>query len=309
MAAAPVLAIDVGGTKMAAALVDAGGMLTRRTQVSTAPDPTAALGELVDRVVGRSGSADAVEIAGVGIGCGGPMSWPAGVVHPLNIPLWRPGFPLRDWARKRLPGVPVRLHNDAICVAVGESWQGAAKGYADVLGMVVSTGVGGGLVLDGRLRNGRTGNAGHIGHIVAEPDGPPCGCGARGCLEAVARGPAIVAWAADRGAPARDGRELAELARSGHPVAVAAFERAGSAVGRVIAGAVALVELDVVVVGGGLSAAGDLLFAPLRRAYAQHAQLQYTRDTPVVAAGLGQDAGLAGAAALVLAGERYWSGD
>jgi glucokinase len=304
-----VLAIDVGGTKMAAGLVDSAGTLTRRTQVGTAPDPTAALGDLVDRVVGPAGCGDAVHIAGVGIGCGGPMSWPAGVVHPLNIPDWRPGFPLREWVRERLPGLPVRLHNDAICVAVGESWQGAAKGYADVLGMVVSTGVGGGLVLDGRLRDGRTGNAGHIGHIIAEPDGPPCGCGGRGCLEAVARGPAVVEWAARRGCTARDGRELAELARAGHEVAVAAFERAGAAVGRVVAGAVALVELDVVVIGGGLSAAGDLLFEPLRRAYSEYARLQFTSDTPVLTAGLGQDAGLVGAGALVLAGDRYWCGD
>jgi glucokinase len=302
----PVLAIDIGGTKMAGAVVDKSGALTGRTQVSTGPDPTAALGDLVDQLLEQVGEDG---ICGVGIGCGGPMSWPDGVVQPLNIPLWRPGFPLREWMRTRLPGLPVRLHNDAICVAVGESWCGAAAGHQDVLGMVVSTGVGGGLVLDGRLRDGRTGNAGHIGHIVAEPDGPLCGCGARGCLEAVARGPAVVSWAAQRGCRARDGRELADLARAGDPIAMAAFDRAGAAVGRVVAGAVALVELDAVVIGGGLSAAGNLLFEPLLREYAAHAQLSFTRDVPVLPAGLGQDAGLVGAAALVLGGDRYWSAD
>jgi glucokinase len=301
-----VLAIDIGGTKMAGALVDDSGAVMGRTQVATAPDPTAALGDLLDQLLALVGPDG---ISGVGIGCGGPMSWPAGIVQPLNIPLWRPGFPLRDRVRDRVPDVPVRLHNDAICVAVGESWCGAAAGQRDVLGMVVSTGVGGGLVLGGQLRDGRTGNAGHIGHIIAEPDGPLCGCGARGCLEAVARGPAVVAWAAERGSPARDGRELADLARAGDPVALAAFDRAGSAVGRVIAGAVALVELDAVVIGGGMAASGSLLFEPLLREYAAHAQLSFSRDVPVLPTGLGQDAGLVGAAALVLGGDRYWSAD
>jgi glucokinase len=175
--------------------------------------------------------------------------------------------------------------------------------------MVVSTGVGGGLILDGRLRDGATGNAGHIGHIVVEPDGPSCGCGGRGCLEAVARGPAVVAWAAERGSPATDGRDLARLATAGDPVALAAFERAGAAVGLAVAGVVALLELDIVVIGGGLSAAGDLLFGPLRREFALRARLDFTRDTPVAAAALGQDAGLIGAAGLILQAERYWSGD
>jgi glucokinase len=300
----PVLAVDIGGTKMAGGLVDASGRLSQRRQVATAPDPTAALATLVDAVL-EGGE----QIAGVGVGCGGPMDWPAGVVRPLNIPSWLGGFPLRDWLRERLPDVPVRVHNDALCLAVAETWQGAASGHSDVLGMVVSTGVGGGLILDGHLRDGATGNAGHIGHIVVEPDGPVCGCGGRGCLEAVARGPAIVAWAAERGSPATDGRELARLATAGDPVALAAFDRAGAAVGQAVAGAVALLELDIVVIGGGLSAAGDLLFGPLRRAFAIHARLDFTRDTPVVAAALGQDAGLIGAAGLILQAERYWSGD
>ena len=154
-----------------------------------------------------------------------------------------------------------------------------------------------------------TGNAGHIGHVIAEPGGPVCGCGARGCLEAVARGPAIVAWAAERGSPARDGRELAQLARDGDPIALAAFDRAGAAVGRVVAGAIALLELDIVVIGGGLSSAGELLFGPLQREFTAHAQLHFTRDIPVVPAALGQDAGVIGAAALILVADRYWSGD
>ncbi|MEV1167181.1 ROK family protein [Nonomuraea sp. NPDC049784] len=138
-------------------------------------------------------------VEGVGVGCGGPMTWPDGEVSPLNIPGWR-GFPLRARLAARFPGMPVRLHNDAVCLAVAEHWKGAGRGAADMLGMVVSTGVGGGLILNGRLVNGRTGNAGHIGHVIVEPDGGPrCGCGGHGCLEAVARGPALTAWALDQG--------------------------------------------------------------------------------------------------------------
>jgi len=100
---------------------------------------------------------------------------------------------VRDRLRQRFAGLPVRLHNDAVCLAAGEHWRGAGRGRRNLLGMVVSTGVGGGLVLDGRLINGATGNAGHIGHVVADPEGPPCGCGGRGCVEAIARGPALAA--------------------------------------------------------------------------------------------------------------------
>ena len=106
-------------------------------------------------------------LSGVGVGCGGPMRWPEAEVSPLNIPAWR-GFPLRRWLREMFAGLPVRVHNDAICMAIGEHWRGAGAGARSLLGMVVSTGVGGGLVLDGHLYSGPTGNAGHVGHVSAE---------------------------------------------------------------------------------------------------------------------------------------------
>nr|BFE83625.1 hypothetical protein GCM10020093_062260 [Planobispora longispora] len=114
------------------------------------------------------------------------------------MPGWR-AFPLRDRLAGRFPGVPVRIHNDAVCVAAAEHWRGAGRGSSNMLGMVVSTGVGGGLILGGRLIDGGSGNAGHIGHVVVDPDGPACECGGRGCLEAVARGPGLAAWAVGQG--------------------------------------------------------------------------------------------------------------
>ncbi|MGH3240974.1 MAG: ROK family protein, partial [Spirillospora sp.] len=174
-----VLAVDVGGTKLAAALVEPGGRIAAYDRVAT-PNPAApdaggldaeglwrTLESLLVKLV--AGAGDPV-LAGVGVGCGGPMIWPMAEVSPLNIPAWR-DFPLRARLRSRYPGLPVRIHNDAICVAVGEHWRGAGRGRDNVLGMVVSTGVGGGLILGGRLINGGSGNAGHIGHVVVDPDG------------------------------------------------------------------------------------------------------------------------------------------
>jgi len=208
------------------------------------------------------------------------------------------------------------VHNDAVAVAVGEHWRGAGRGREHLLGMVVSTGVGGGLVLGGRVCDGNSGNAGHVGHVVVDPQGPPCVCGGRGCLEAIARGPAVAAWAVEQGwrAGAPDAapptaKDVTEDARRGHPVAIAALERAGHALGVAIASATALLDLEVVSIGGGLSQAGPLLFDPLQEALRRHAGMAFTRHVAVVPAALGQDAGLVGAAALVLAGERYWSAD
>jgi glucokinase len=309
----PVLAIDVGGTKLAAAVVDSEGRVSGYGLAATpqGPDTDAerlwrALVALLDTVVAPD---DLDELAGVGVGCGGPMRWPAGVVSPLNIPAWR-DFPLLERLEERFAGVPVRLHNDAVCTAIGEHWRGAGRGRDNVLGMVVSTGVGGGLVLGGRLINGASGNAGHVGHIVVDRDGPECSCGGYGCLEAIASGPRLTGWAAAQGwrsSAGVSGEALASDAARGHPVARAAMKRAGEALGVAIASATHLCDLEVVSVSGGLSQAGQLLFAPLEQAFRRHARMDFARDLQVVPAMLGQQAGLVGAAALVLARDSYWS--
>ncbi|MDX6284973.1 MAG: glucokinase [Frankiales bacterium] len=309
-----VLALDLGGTKLAAAIVDRTGRIDVSDRVPTPPAGTvdaeqlwATLTSLIDRV-----TKDGRTPVGVGVGCGGPMTWPVGDVSPLNIPAWR-DFPLRARLAELYPNVPVRVHNDAVCVAVGEHWRGAGRDREHVLGIVVSTGVGGGLVLGDRLIDGASGNAGHIGHVVVEPDGPPCVCGGYGCLEAIARGPAIVQWATDQGwrpgTTGLTGRDLADDAGRGDPVARAALARAGRAVGIAIASATLLCDLDVVAIGGGLAQAGPLLFDPLEEAFRRHARLEFASGVRVVPADLGQDAGLVGAAALVLAGDRYWHAD
>ena len=313
----PALAIDIGGTKLAAGLVEPGGRVLTWAHV---PTPTGldaeqlwrTLTALISQVLERA-DVTAAELAGCGSGCGGPMEWPAGLVSPLNIPAWR-RFPLRVRLAEWLGDIPVRVHNDAICMVAGEHWRGAGRGRRNVLGIVVSTGVGGGLVLDGRLVQGASGNAGHVGHIVVDPDtGPECGCGGHGCVEAIARGPALVRWAQAEGwrPEQKDAtaKELADDAALGHPAATAAMRRAGRALGVAIASATCLCDLEVVSVGGGLSQAGTLLFDPLEEALRAHARLGFARAVSVVPAGLGQNAGLVGAASLIFAADRYWAGD
>ena len=162
---------------MAGAIVDTDGQLLASQRVSTARthDPEVLFSELRGLCAGLLGSAS---VAAIGVGCGGPMLYPQGVVSPLNIPAWR-GFPLRERLASAF-GLPCVVDNDAKALALGERWHGAGHGANNMLGMVVSTGVGGGIILDGHLLHGSGGNAGHIGHIIVWPNGPLCGCGARG---------------------------------------------------------------------------------------------------------------------------------
>ncbi len=307
----PALAIDIGGTKFAAGLVTGLGEIisARRIPNPQGTDPEALFGALVkvvDSVLHAAGLEPeaAAELPGIGIATAAPLDRDAGTVSPVNIPAWR-GFPLRDRLTERY-GLDVRMFGDAVAVAVAEHWRGAARGRRNVLGMVVSTGVGGGVIIDGCVVPGTTGNAGHIGHVSVDPFGPTCVCGGTGCLEAIASGTNIAAWARAHGSDAIDAAEVAEQARRGNAVAMATFRRAGEAIGLAVAGAVTMLDLDVVVIGGGVAGAGSLLFDPIADGYSKFARLGYAASPRVVPALLGGDAGLIGAAAVVLHPESYW---
>ena len=184
---------------------------------------------------------------------------------------------------------------------MGEHWHGAGRGAGFLLGMVVSTGVGGGLVLNGAPYAGRTGNAGHVGHVVVEQNGEPCSCGGRGCVETVAAGPWLVRWARANGwsaPPGAGARELADAAATGDAVAVRAFQRGATALAAMIASVAAVCDLDLVVIGGGVAKSGRLLFDPVRAALADYARLDFLAGLRVVPAELGGEAGLVGAARL-----------
>ena len=248
------LCLDIGGTKIAAGLADADGALVH---TATRPTPAGAAAEQVWAVVAAM-IADALRRSRRRDPRGGhrlapaPSTCTAEPSARSTSPCWR-GFPLRDRVAAAVPGVPVRLGGDGVCMALGEHWRGAGRGARFLLGMVVSTGVGGGLVLDGVPYAGRTGNAGHVGHVVVEQDGQPCSCGGRGCVETVASGPWMVRWARANGwsaPPGAGAAELADAAAAGDPVA-----RAGVSPWRHRAGGDdrlggAVCDLDLVVIGG-----------------------------------------------------------
>ena len=280
------LAVDVGGTKLAAGLVDRRGRLLRRAQVPTTPstDPEVLFGALTGLLAalrGAAGEADWARVVACGAGCGGPMSPGGEAVSPLNIPAWR-DFPLRRRLAEHT-GLPTAVDNDAKALALGEGWVGASRGVAHFVAMVVSTGVGGGIVLDGRLLQGGEGNAGHIGHVVVEPDGRPCSCGGRGCLEAEASGLAIRAVT---------GRPPAEAG----PAVVA---RTGRMVGRAVASVANLLDLRLCVVAGSVALGfGAPFFAAAADELAERARLSFSAGTRIVPAGLGDEGPLVGAGAV-----------
>ncbi|GGQ13683.1 hypothetical protein GCM10010233_33200 [Streptomyces pseudogriseolus] len=301
-----VAALDIGGTKIAGALVDREGRIQARAQ---RPTPAREDGDTVmaavAAVIGDLTRSPLWERAGaVGIGSAGPVDASTGTVSPVNVPGWR-DYPLVAGVRDAAGGLPVELIGDGVAITAAEHWQGAARGHDNALCMVVSTGVGGGLVLGGRLHPGPTGNAGHIGHISVDLDGDPCPCGARGCVERIASGPNIARRALDNGwRPGPDGdtsaAAVAAAARAGDPVAVASFERAARALAAGIAATATLVEIDIAVIGGGVGKAGEVLFAPLRKALTEYATLSFVQRLTVVPAQMGTDAGLVGAAAAAL---------
>lgn len=298
------LAVDLGGTKVEAALVTDQGVVLPATRFRspTGPERTsdelqAAVDEVVTAALGAL-PADAT-LVGVGVGSAGPVDEEHGLVSPLNMPVWR-GHPLRDRIAALVPeGVPVTLRMDGLAITLAEHWVGAAQGSEHVMGMIVSTGVGGGLILHGRTVSGPTGNAGHIGHVECGGYDDSCACGGTGCLEAIASGPKTVAWARRQGFAGTTGEELSAAYAAGDEIAVAAVQRSGRALGQAIAAATSLVDLEIVAIGGGFSHVTPDLFEYARQAVAERVEFGFVTKVQIVPTGLSQDGPLIGAAALV----------
>jgi glucokinase len=277
-----VLAVDIGGTKMAAGLVDTAGQVLWSDRVST---PLTGPG---DSEVMWSALTDLIAAAprepkplAVGVGCGGPMEDRNETVSPLNIAGWR-SFPLRR-RLSEYTGLVVHVDNDAKALALGEGMWGGAAGCDNYLSMVVSTGVGGGVVVDGRLLDGRTWNAGHIGHVIVNPGGRQCVCGAFGCLEAEASGTAVQAMT---------GRPAAE---AGPDV----VERVGRLVGRAVGIVANLLDLELATVAGSVALGfGAPFFEAAQTELSVTACLPYSRSCRVVPSPMGPDGPLKGAAAV-----------
>ncbi|WP_410870935.1 ROK family protein [Nocardia sp. A7] len=290
-----VLALDIGATKLAAGLVDRHyGLHGVRRVAAAVDDPWAACRELLLVVAGDN------QVSAVGIGSAGPVDVPAGVIKPLNLVAWRDGFAIVDQVRALFPDAVVRLAIDGACLVLAEHRVGGLRGVDNGLALTVSSGVGGGIIADGRVVVGRTGNAGHLGHLVVPGDDTACSCGGFGCVEAVASGLSSVRWARARGWAGDSGVELASAANGGDPIALAAMERAGTALGQGIASAAALLDVDRVVIGGGFAHSGEPLWGPLRAAVARHSRLDFIRELSVELSTLSEGATLVGAGVLAV---------
>jgi glucokinase len=295
-----VLAFDIGGTKLAAGVVDVVGTVhafdVEPTEADRGPDAAVArLFDLGRRVVDASG-VPWDEILAVGICCGGPLDRERGVLlGPLHLPGWE-GLPLTALAGDAFQR-PATLENDATAAALGEQRYGAGAGARDVVYLTLSTGVGGGVVLGGRLFRGSTGNGGELGHVTVDWRGRPCrGCGRNGCLEAYVSGTSIAERAREAGLDAATAADVAAAARNRDPTAVRVWDETVEALACGIVSLVNVFEPELVVLGGGVMRSGQLLLAPLRERV-QRSAVGPAAAARVVQAALGDHVGVVGAAA------------
>jgi glucokinase len=292
---AEVLAIDIGGTKIATALVAADGSIRRRQVIVTAAHTSA--DDLAARLLDVVSGYDLAAIAGIGVGTAGPIDYRRGVVSPVNIPAWR-DFPLRRCI-EHSTGLPVRLAGDAVCGAVAERAIGAAQASEWAIFMVLSTGVGGGYIADGKVLAGRLGNAGLVGHMVVHPGGERCACGQLGCLEVYASGPSLVRRARAIGWVGDHPAELLAACRAGDALAAQVVETAADAVALAIAQAAASLEIELAVLGGGVMRSHDVMLPAVRNAVARRMRDGVVSPVNVVGAHHSDDACLIGAGLIV----------
>ncbi|MGO1410790.1 MAG: ROK family protein [Microbacteriaceae bacterium] len=299
------LALDLGGTKLEGALVDASGAIiaSSRNRVPTGPDSTPeSLADAFEQVVRTSLAhvPDGAIFVGTGIGSAGPIDFASGAIYPVNMPQAH-GFEVVAVVRRIVSsGSEVTLRLDGTCLALAENRWGAAQGSSASMSVVVSTGIGGGIVIDGRTVTGRSGNAGHIGQTHVSTHDLPGGQADAATVEQLASGPNIVRWAQSQGWAGETGEDLARSAAAGDRMAVAAVERSATLVGRAFADAATLLDLETIVVGGGFSHVSpdyvDLVGESLRSC----APLDYARRVSIVRSALHGDGPLLGAAALAL---------
>ncbi|MGD1996181.1 MAG: ROK family protein [Anaerolineae bacterium] len=310
------VAVDFGGTQIRAARYGEDMRIQERIALPTEAE------EGSDRVLGRIEAAvrevwpsPGGEVAALGVAAPGPLDSRRGVLlFAPNLPGWH-DVPLRDRLTEMF-GIPAFVGNDANLAALGEHRFGAGQGVDDLIYLTISTGIGGGIVLDGQLFEGGRGLGGEIGHMVVDAQGPPCLCGSRGCLEALASGPAIAQAAREAIAEGRPSsllervggdperitaREVNQAASEGDELSCEVFQRAGFYIGVALVSLMYLLNPSLFVLGGSVTKAGDLLFEPIQEVVETRAPEVYRRGVPILPAVLGDDVGLAGALALAVA--------
>lgn len=318
-----ILGIDIGGTKMAAVLATAEGEILARqaAETRTEDEPESNLESLLDlgRACLKEKRVEASSLQGIGISCGGPLDTKTGtILRPPNLPKWE-SVPVRDWFEKRLPGVPITLDNDANATALAEWRWGAGRGTRNMIFLTMGTGIGGGLLLDGRLYRGANDLAGEVGHQTILIDGPSCGCGKRGCLEALASGPAIARLARERlqygrgkGLLAVAGdmasitaKHVVEAAKEGDAFSRGILAEAGTYMGVGLANLIQILNPERIVLGTIAVHAGDFILDPIREAVKEYAWERSASACTIVPAELGDRAQDLAAVALAAPTTRF----
>ncbi len=303
-----VTAVDIGGTKMAAAVGSAQGKMLVRFQTETPSEPAHGIEWIANVFHQWLRNRSEFKNRSLCVGCPGPLDSVRGMILKApNLQSWNE-YPLRDALGARL-GIPVVLENDANLAAVGEYCFGAGYGYKDLVYITVSTGIGGGLVIDNRLVRGVDDSAGEIGHMTIDPHGPACNCGSRGCLEAMASGTAIMQEAGRRVLAGeasekmmriyRDNgvltaKELAALANQGDAAAIRILEEAMKYLGIGISNLLTTLSPQIVIIGGGVAKIGDLMFKSVKSEVRKRVHLVPIEKIPIVPAKLGGDSALYG---------------
>ncbi|HEY1263785.1 MAG TPA: ROK family protein [Terriglobales bacterium] len=314
-----VIGVDIGGTKVAAGLVNHKGEIRRQTKAPMSARGSAQAGlEAVLNAVGYVLDGDSAlkqSLRGIGICSPGPLDPTTGVIiNPPNLPCWR-NFPLAEEV-SRICHVPVKVDNDANAAALAECLWGAGRGYRNVFFTIIGTGIGTGILFDGRIYHGRTGAAGEGGHVTIDYKGPRCGCGKPGCIEVLASGPAIARRA--RGKISDDpgrGKAVLELAAgnpdlitsetvgkafaAGDPLAKEVLLETVELLAVWLGNMIDLLEPDVMILGGGAAAMLQPLYGEIRDRLPRWSVNTRCQEIPIVAAAYGNEAGIAGGAALI----------
>jgi len=317
MAKPKLLGVDIGGSKVAAGLLSADGTVLFKTRVpmvanGTAPEGFAAVRSAIDEVLkANPGTRDG--LTGIGICSPGPLDPRTGVViNPPNVPCWR-NFALAEEVKREF-GVTARVDNDANAAALAEAIWGAGRGFRNIFYATIGTGIGTGIVFDGRIYHGRTGSAAEGGHLSIDYRGPACACGKRGCIEALCSGPAIAERARARLQEGGRSGAIVQLAggnldqisaehvgkafRAGDPLAAEILEETADLLAIWLGNVIDLLEPDVMVIGGGVGELVGALFGRIRGQLPKWSINQRCGEIPLVTASYGADAGIAGAAAL-----------